>query len=170
LPDHTDRYALYEHAHHDLWWAKAQQWNVGNWTLLLIAALVTVARTLPHPEPLTASYSWPFIVTAAIVAVAGTWYLARLHGDVVHNRRVYRELETQTGIKALRDELRSKGLERANESSDRTRGIEVLYLMVIVFAAAVGFATCLLGATPCVGLLTTLGVASVNVIILARAA
>ena len=169
-PDDNDRYALYEHAHHDLWWAKAQQWNVANWALLLIAAIVAVTRTLISDNRLKAAHTWPFIVVNGLVAIMANWYLARLHQDVVHNRDVYRFLEERTGIKTLRSELRTEGLEKADEGTDRTRGIEVLYVMAGVFSVATGFSAYLLGAPAQVAFITALVVAFTGAFFLGRAA
>ena len=165
-PDDNDRYALYQHAHHDLWWAKAQQWNVGNWALLLIAAVVTVPRTLLPQCELITERTWPFVSLAVIVALAATWYLANLRKEIVHNRKVYRALEEQTGIKELRKQIP----QAAGEETDRTRGIHLLYVMAFVFAMAVGFAASLLGASSRAGLIIGVGVAAANAFQLWRAA
>ncbi len=68
MPDDTSRerrtnddcYALYGHAHHDIWWAKTQEWSVANWTLLLIAGITGVGRALT-PEP-TLEHTRPYAV------------------------------------------------------------------------------------------------------------
>lgn len=136
---------MYEHAHHDLWWARAQQWNVANWTLLLMAGNVGVVRALVTSADLAFNKTWLFWLLNLVIPILASCYLSRLHRDIVHNRLVYRELEAQTGIRALREQLQIKGLERADERTDRTRGVGILWVMGTVFALAGAFATLFLG-------------------------
>ena len=157
-----DRYALYEHAHHDLWWAKAQQWNVANWALLLLAGEVAIARTLVPANYLTLKTTWPFLIPNFAIPIAATWYLSKLHVDIVHNRKVYRELESTTGVEALREELRVKGLQAADKETDYKRGAEMLFVMAGVFAVAGGLATSLIGGRYGDAMLVGVFVGSVN--------
>ena len=168
-PNDEDRYALYEHAHHDLWWAKAQEWNVANWALLLIASNVAIARTLIAGNYLAFRRAWPFWIINALIPLAATWYLSTLHGNIVHNREVYRELELQTGVKGLREQLREKGLQDADEKSDPTRGIAILGVMAGVFAVGGAFGILFMGGSPCVAILTGLALGAINTVILWRA-
>jgi hypothetical protein len=133
-----DRYALYEHAHHDLWWAKAQQWNVANWALLLLAGEGAIARTLIPTNYLTLKATWPFLILNLVIPVAATWYLSKLL-DIVHDRKVYRELESQTGVEALRGELQAKGLQAADKETDYKRGAEMLFVMAVFLPWLVGW-------------------------------
>jgi hypothetical protein len=141
-PDDNDRYALYANAHHDLWWAKTQQWSVANWALLLIAGVAGVGRTLtPSCQPTLESPTYVGLVV--VVALWAGEYFRRLHDEIVHNRGVYRELEKQTGIKQLRTGLR--GQERGEDKTDWRRGIGHLSVMVIAITVASVLAIRLLG-------------------------
>ena len=167
-PKDEDRFALYEHAHHDLWWAKAQEWNVANWALLLIASNVAIARTLIAENYLVFRTAWPFWIINALIPLAATWYLSKLHGNIVHNRDVYRELESQTGVKKLREQLREKGLQDADEESDRTRGIPILGVMAAVFAVGGAFGVVFMGGSACVAIITGISLGGINAILLLR--
>jgi membrane protein YdbS with pleckstrin-like domain len=142
-PTREDRYALYQHAHHDLWWAKNQQWSVANWALLLIAGITGVARTL-FSDALVLPNTWPFIALVAFVAIIAGAYLGSLHAEIAHNRDVYRALEDTTGITELRKQIP----QRATRESDHTRGIQIPFAMVLGLAVASGLAAWVLGATP----------------------
>jgi hypothetical protein len=168
-PTDEDRYALYEHAHHDLWWAKAQEWNVANWALLLIAGNVAIARTLISENYLAFRTAWPFWIINALIPLAATWYLSSLHANIVHDREVYRELELQTGVKKLREQLREKGLQDADERSDRTRGLKILCVMAGVFAVGSAFGVLFMGASTSVAILTGVALGALNAVILWRA-
>src|SRR5712664_2048596 len=115
-PDNEDRFALYHHAHADIWWAKTQEWNVSNWALLLMAGIVGAGRIIA--SDLSPSRTWIFAGLVLSVGLAAGWYLASLHSDIVDNRKVYRALESQTGIAQLRSHIP----QRAGEASDRERG------------------------------------------------
>ena len=143
-----DRFALYEHAHHDFWWAKAQEWNVANWGLLLLASNVGIARTLIPENYLGFRTAWLFWALNLAIPLVATYYLSRLHIEIVHNRRVYRWLESQTGVKRLRAQLQAERLQAADETSDYKRGGVLLVLMSVVFAMGSGFAMRFLGGSP----------------------
>ena len=136
-PTDPGLFALYEHAHSDLWWAKTQEWNVANWALLLIAGVVGAARTILEGD-LTPERTWGFALVIVLVGLAAGWYLGTLHAGIVHNRDVYRAIEKKVGIKTLRTKLP----QAAGEESDKERGSEFLYVMCIGIGltVALGFA------------------------------
>lgn len=136
-------HALYEHAHHDLWWAKSQQWRVANWAVLAIAGVVGVARLLhPDPKTITPAATLPFIVVGGVIVLLAGWYLAHLHDDIVFLRLVYRQLEGNTGVQQLRGTLP----QRANESTDTFRGKEIIIGMAVAIGLETVFGGLLLGA------------------------
>ncbi len=139
-PKDEARYALYTMAHHDLWWARTQQWSVANWALLLIAAIAGVGTTVASSW----CSRWPYVLMMSGVAFLAGWMFGSLHGDIVHNREVYRELEAQTGIGQLRKAL--PGQELGEEDTDWKRGIwQSLMIMVLAIAVATGLGVLLLG-------------------------
>ncbi len=165
-PNDDDRFALYAHAHEDLWWAKTQEWNVANWALLLIAGIVGVARTLIPTSELVPGRTWVFAALVLSVGVGAGWYLASLHANIVHSRKVYRALETQTGIGQLRA-LIPKG---AGEETDRERGSGFLYVMCVGLSLAVALGVLLLGMPTWVAIVVGSVVSLADVIMLGRAA
>jgi len=138
------RYALYANAHHDLWWARTQQWSVANWTVLLIAGIAGVGRTLTPWTSLTLYHTWPYVGMVGLVGGFAAVLFGKLHDEIVHNREVYRTLENQTGIEELRKKLPGPAL--GKEKPDWYRGIGPVTLMVVLtVAVAGGFAALLLG-------------------------
>jgi len=141
VSQHEAHFALYGYAHHDLWWAKGQQWNVANWTILLLAGLVGVDQGMRSggvPDPATARAC--AVLVWFVTLIAGV-YLMRLHRDVLHNRSVYRALEKNVGA----DKIRQHIPQIADERSDDLRGLEHLLVLVAAIAVATFFALELLG-------------------------
>ena len=134
-PNDDDRFALYAHAHADLWWAKTQEWNAANWALLLIAGIVGAARAIIPSSEFTPEHTWAFAGLAVAVGLAAGWYLGGLHADIVHSRKVYRALEKQTGV----GQLRTLIPQRAGMETDRERGSGFVYVM----SAGIGLAVAL---------------------------
>lgn len=141
-PSDEDRYAVYGHAHHDLWWAKSQQWSVANWALLLIAGVAGVARAVTAESERHLATTFPYVVLMLVIALVAGRYFAKLHREIVHNRRVYRKLEIDTGIRQLRGKL--PGQDLGDEHTDWWRGIENLWVMVAAIAVAAAFSIRLL--------------------------
>src|SRR5689334_16380205 len=120
------RYALYDHAHHDLWWARSQQWNITNWAILLMAATAGIASATSRSSGLTAAdIRLHAILVAALGLIAGICLLG-LHGDVLHSRKVYRVLERNLKVDLVRAEIP----QAASEETDCTRGLWHLRLMI----------------------------------------
>ncbi|SRR6266542_3957685 len=165
-PNDEDRFALYAHAHADLWWAKTQIWNAANWSLLLIAGIVGAARTAVPTDELEPSRTWVFAGLALGVGIATGWYLASLHANIVHSRKVYRALEHQTGVAALRALIPKA----AGEETDRERGSGFLYIMAGGVAVAVALAMTLLGMPTAVAIVAGSATAIVDIVMIARAA
>lgn len=138
LPEPTleDRRLLYGVAHHDVWACKGQQWNVTNWALVLIGATVGVVRSVPTLSTATIQTTWPFLAMIIVIAGAALVYLPMLQAQIVYNRSVYRVLEATTGIERLRAELPAP----RSMAPDRLRGVELLYIMVVVIAGGVALA------------------------------
>lgn len=78
----------YQMAHHDIWWVKAQQMAAGNWTLLLLGALVGVGRLVEYKptDPAAVGVGRALAVLAAVVAAMGTAYVWDLYGSLVESR------------------------------------------------------------------------------------
>jgi len=78
----------YQMAHHDIWWVKAQQMNAGNWTLLLLAALVGVGKLMDEDRLCTATTweGWLLGGLATLVTALGVWYVWDLHSTLVQSR------------------------------------------------------------------------------------
>jgi len=165
-PNDEDRFALYAHAHADLWWAKTQEWNVANWALLLIAGIVGTCRAIVPTAELSPSRTWVFAVLVLGVGVAAGWYLASLHADIVHSRKVYRALEKQTGV----GQLRALIPKRAGEDTDRARGSGFLYVMCAGIGLAVTLATFLLNLPSVVAIAAGTLTATADMLLVARAA
>ena len=165
-PNDNDRFALYGHAHSDLWWARTQQWSVANWTVLLIAGIVGTARTLISAQDLGPDRTWGFAVLIAVVGLASGWYLASLHTDIVHSRIVYRALEQQLGVAKLRTLIP----QRAGEETDRERGSEFLYVMCIGIGLAVALGFSLLGMSLLCSIAAGIVSGVVDIALVARAA
>jgi len=138
LPQPTDPRVLtmYQMAHHDIWWAKTSLWRATNWALVLLAALVGVAKLFYTRDQLAIETTWPLVVVAVLVGLAAGWYLARLHGDIVTSRSVVRNVESHTGIQDLRNEIRSEVRSARRVRSDSKRGIEFVIAMMIAISAA----------------------------------
>ena len=85
----------YQMGHHDIWWLKAQQMNVGNWTLLLLGALVTISKLLldqagappTSPVPPEPWKGWVLGGFAGLVTLLGTLHVWDLFYALVQTRR-----------------------------------------------------------------------------------
>jgi len=164
-PNDDDRFALYAHAHADLWWAKTQQWNAANWALLVIAGIVGAARSLIPSAEVVPTRTWPFVALVAVMGVAAGWYLSALHQNIVHSRKVYRAIEKETGVGKLRTLIPKA----AGEETDRERGSGFLYVMSAAIGLAAGLATQLLGMPIGVSIGVGGGVAVIDTVMIARA-
>lgn len=72
--------AYHQAAHHDIWWAKGQMWNVTAWTIAWLAFLAGAGR-LMGGEPLL------FSTLTAGLFVFSVSYILRLQDDVVRARK-----------------------------------------------------------------------------------
>jgi hypothetical protein len=167
-PNHEAHFALYANAHHDLWWARTQQWSVANWALILIAGIGGVGKALADPcHPL--EHVWVFVALVVIVALVAGGYFRTLHGEIVHNREVYRALETETGIDTLRTNL--PGQDRGVVDTDWRRGIGPLFFIVLLaMGVATVFSIRLLGLDWARAILLGAGVVVVDVIVVLEGA
>jgi len=79
---------IFDAAHHDIWWVKKQQMNAGNWTLLLLGALVGVGQLISSPGN-TLSGKQPYLLglAALLVVGLGSYYAWDLHLTLVRSRR-----------------------------------------------------------------------------------
>ena len=79
----------YGMAHHDIWWVKAQQMKAGNWTLLLLAALVGFGKLmhdLPGFTPMPWK-GWMFGGLGVLVTLVGASYVWDLYDGLLTSRR-----------------------------------------------------------------------------------
>lgn len=165
-PTDEDRFALYAHAHSDLWWAKTQEWNAANWALLLIAGIVGAARTVIPDSELGLLRTWAFLGLVLVVGLAAGWYLASLHANIVHSRKVYRALEKQTGV----GQLRALIPKVAGEETDQERGSGFLYVMCAGIGLAVALGVLLLGASTTLSIIAGSLVGVLDIALVARVA
>ncbi len=79
----------YKMAHHDIWWVKSQQMRVGNWTLLLVAGLVGVAKLMHDLSGFTPTARQGFLLglLGALVTVLGVLYVWDLYFALLDSRK-----------------------------------------------------------------------------------
>lgn len=80
----------YQMAHHDIWWVKAQEMKAGNWTLLLLAALVGVGK-LMHDDRSCTTATWEGWLLGGLgtfVTALGAWYVWDLNATLVRSRKL----------------------------------------------------------------------------------
>jgi hypothetical protein len=79
----------YQMAHHDIWWVKAQQIKAGNWTLLLLAALVGVGKLMHDDRPCTTAVweGWLLGGLGTLVTALGALYVWDLNATLVRSRK-----------------------------------------------------------------------------------
>lgn len=137
-----DLHAVFQTAHHDLWWAKSQLWTTANWTVVLLTALVGVGRLL-YPEGVAnLSTAWRLGVLLLAVALSSVYYLSRLHSDIVRARveiAVIRDKRKE--LADLMDALAGREALALTPDSEWTRGQE--FLAVLLGVVAVSFAIAL---------------------------
>ena len=139
MPEPTDGdfHAYYAAAHHDVWWAKTQQWAAVGWAFALLGGIVGLAKVfdLP-PSPTKAACTLVVLQVAVVVAVIG--YLARLHYDTIRARRItakLRELRPELGV------IASQLPGHAESSPDDVRGAIFPNLLVTAVVVAQTVAT-----------------------------
>jgi hypothetical protein len=82
------RRAIFDAAHHDIWWVKEQQMSAGNWTLLLLGALVGVNQLLTSPGQTPAPTQPRLLGLASLLVVGlGSYYVWDLYLTMVRSRR-----------------------------------------------------------------------------------
>ena len=139
IPDwnQSDLHALFQTAHHDLWWAKGQLWTAANWTLVLLTAVVGVGQLLYPNAATDLSTTWPLALLIAAIAFSSAWYLSRLQGDIVRARSEITFLRGKSrGLDTLPSALPTAG----GSAPDRTRGISFVIALLAVVAVAFGLA------------------------------
>ena len=78
----------YQMAHHDIWWVKSQQMSAGNWTLLLLGAVVAVANLLGYKRepPAHTGVVVPLSLLSVAVVLLGAGYVWDLYRTLVRSR------------------------------------------------------------------------------------
>src|SRR5260370_10898367 len=78
----------FQMAHHDIWWVKGQQMNAGNWTLLLLGALVALGHLMGYgtDEP-KVGIGRVLGGLGVPVTFVGGWYVWDLFRSLVRSRR-----------------------------------------------------------------------------------
>ncbi len=77
----------YGMAHHDIWWVKGQQMKAGSWTLLLLAALVSVGQLMtPTGGTLDPRVGYLLAAFSLLVTVLGALYVWDLRVTLVASR------------------------------------------------------------------------------------
>ncbi len=143
-------HAVYQTAHHDLWWAKGQLWSAANWTLVLLTAVVGVGRLMYPSAETGLSTTWPLAVFVVSIALAAAWYLSRLHADIVHARsEIAFVCERSSGL----NDLLSAIPNTREPAPDRTRGISFVIVLLTMVAVAVGIALIVLTHKPTYGVI-----------------
>src|SRR2546422_1326434 len=80
--------AIFDAAHHDIWWVKEQQMSAGNWTLLLLGALVGVSQLLTGPGQTPTTTQARLLGLASLLVVGlGSYYVWDLYLTMVRSRR-----------------------------------------------------------------------------------
>ncbi len=115
----------YEMAHHDIWWVKAQQMNVGQWTLLLLGALVAVGHLLKADWPTSPLLRWILIVMSGTVTGLGIAHVWDLHFTLVRSRDRAARI-----VQPLTDPV----FEEVKRSGKRHRAFPIA-ITIILFAA-----------------------------------
>jgi len=83
----------YQIAHHDIWWVKGEQMKAGNWTLLLLGALIAVSQILKGQKPaLSDGERLALAVMAVLAVVAGSYYVWDLYLTLVQSRERARRI------------------------------------------------------------------------------
>lgn len=80
--------AIFDAAHHDIWWVKEQQMSAANWTLLLLGALVGVSQLLSSPGNTPSLKQTCLLGLASLLVVGlGSYYAWDLYLTMVRSRR-----------------------------------------------------------------------------------
>jgi len=136
VSDQENARLIAQFAHHDIWWYRSNQWNAANWALLLIAALVAVARMFLQEDELTWSSTWHLAVLVLVAGTVSSWYLAHLHMETIETRRLMRQANRLGGA----EQLRTKIWNRTYEKTDHRRGALLVLVMNVSIGVAVGVA------------------------------
>jgi hypothetical protein len=132
--DRENARLIAQFAHHDVWWYRSNQWNAANWGLLLIAAVVGLARMFLRECELTWPSTWHFALLECILGVACCWYLVHLHAETIETRRLMRKASTLAGA----EQLRLRIWQRTHEKTDHTRGAPLVVAMAAAIAVGAG--------------------------------
>jgi len=135
-PNDGDYHSYYAAAHHDAWWAKAQQWAAAGWGLALLGGIVGLAEVLELGEAPNTGRCL-LAVLQAVVVLGGVAYIARLHHDTIRARQITAKL------RELRPELLTvaQSLPGWKESKpDEVRGavFPLLLIVAVVVAHSIG--------------------------------